>query len=233
MAAPAPKASQKTIQNYYAELKALHAQGVGHEMAVRMAFQALLTETGKAHRWTLIPELSLKVKGRTIRPDGTMRDDDWQLERGFWEAKDTDDDLDAEIKKKVAQGYPTRNTIFEDTRTGVLIQNGREVFRAKLEDPDQLINLLSTFYAHAEPEYDSFERAVAEFQERIPSLARALLAKIAEAHERNPKFQAAFDAMLELCRWGGTGGKPQCHPSACRLEPLSLGKCRYNYEGVG
>ena len=36
--------------------------------------------------------------------------------RGFWEAKDTDDDLDAEISKKIAKGYPLVNTIFEDTQ---------------------------------------------------------------------------------------------------------------------
>jgi len=47
-------------------------------------------------------------------PDGTLRD--IFSRRGFCEAKDTHDDLDAEISKKIAKGYPLVNTIFEDTR---------------------------------------------------------------------------------------------------------------------
>jgi hypothetical protein len=90
----------------------------------------------------------MKVKGRTNRPDGTLRDDDWQLPRGYWEAKDNDDSLDDEIRKKVAKGHPLLNTIFEDTRHGVLFQNGREVARVKLDDPDQLATLLSQFYSY-------------------------------------------------------------------------------------
>ena len=71
-----------------------------------------------------MPEQSLKVRGRTVRPDGTFRDE-WHLPCGYWEAKDTDDDLDAEIGKKIAKGYPLGNTIFEDTRQAVLYQNGQ------------------------------------------------------------------------------------------------------------
>ena len=31
------------------------------------------------------------------------------LVRGHWEAKDSKDDLDDEIAKKIARGYPTNN----------------------------------------------------------------------------------------------------------------------------
>ena len=57
------------------------------------------------------------------------------LVRGHWEAKDTSDDLDAEIAKKIKRGYPLKNIIFEDTRTGVLIQNRQAVMPADLRDP--------------------------------------------------------------------------------------------------
>jgi hypothetical protein len=43
------------------------------------------------------------------------------------EAKDTRDDLDAEIARKLAKGYPQDNIIFEDSRIAVLIQNRQEV----------------------------------------------------------------------------------------------------------
>jgi hypothetical protein len=53
----------------------------------------------------------LVVNGRTIRPDGTMRDDQWLFPRGYWEAKDTDDILNVQIRKKINQGYPTLKII--------------------------------------------------------------------------------------------------------------------------
>jgi hypothetical protein len=70
-------------------------------MALRPAFQNLLAETARAKSWTLVPELSIKIRGRHIRPDGTLRDDEWQLPRGYWEAKDTADEFDAGIRLKV------------------------------------------------------------------------------------------------------------------------------------
>jgi hypothetical protein len=60
------------------------------------------------------------VGGKTVIPDATLCDE-YNLHRGYWEAKDTDDKLDAEIKKKIAKGYPLTNTIFEDTRQAVLL----------------------------------------------------------------------------------------------------------------
>ena len=63
-----------------------------------------------------------------VRPDGTFRDSN-SLPRGYWEAKDTKDNLDTEIRKKSAKGYRLTNTIFEDTQTAVLYQNKQEVRR--------------------------------------------------------------------------------------------------------
>ena len=119
---------------------------------------------------------------------------------GFWEAKDTDDDLDAEIQKKIAKGYPLTNTIFEDTRRAVLFQGGQERYRFDLTDPKQLAALLNEFYAYTEPEIDSFQQAVDEFQTQVPELAKSLLQIIATAHQSNKKFQAAFDDFFALCR---------------------------------
>jgi predicted helicase len=197
---PSIKPTHKAVRAYYDALSAYSGQGVSHEMAVRSAFQNLLAETGKVQKWTLTPELTMKVKGKTIRPDGTMRDDKWLFPRGYWEAKDTADDLDVEIRKQIAKGYPTLNTIFEDTREGVLYQNGREVFRGKLDQAQGLVDLLNRFYDHTEQDYEGFEQAVTEFKDRIPQLAYGLLEKIKDAHEKNRKFEAAFDALLELCQ---------------------------------
>ena len=101
---PTVKPTHKPVKQYYEALAGFAAQGVGHEMAVRSAFQHLLEETGRKAGWTLIPELSVDGRKGTVRPDGTFRDD-FQMRRGYWEAKDTAD-LEAEIRKKIARGYP-------------------------------------------------------------------------------------------------------------------------------
>ncbi len=194
------KVNHKAIAAYYETLKAYAGQVVTHETAVRSAFQNLLAETGKLHKWTLIPELTMKVKGKPIRPDGTMRDGLWFFPRGFWEAKDTDDKLDAEIKKKISNGYPTTNIIFEDTQVGVLYQNGKEVFRVKLDQPQELADLLNLFFNHTERDFEGFEEAVGDFKDRIPQLAGGFLDKITEAHKKNESFEAAFDSLLEVCQ---------------------------------
>lgn len=48
---------------------------------------------------------------------------------GYWEAKDSRDDLDREIAGKRDKGYPDDNIIYEDTVTAVLRQDGREARR--------------------------------------------------------------------------------------------------------
>lgn len=85
----------KLIDKYYADLKDLAHQNVLYEMGTRPAFHALLAAAGKEHGWTLIAEHEKKVNGKSIRPDGTFKDG-MNLVRGYWEAKDTDDDLEKE-----------------------------------------------------------------------------------------------------------------------------------------
>jgi predicted helicase len=148
--------------------------------------------------WTLVPKQTMKVGGRTISPDGTLRDD--FLRRGYWEAKDTHDNLDAEIQKKIAKGYPLSNIIFEDTRQAVLYQGGRERARFDLTNPQKLADLLNDFYAYTEPDIEGFDQAVQEFKERVPELAQGLDAKIKLVHKENPRFQSAFDAFFTMCQ---------------------------------
>jgi predicted helicase len=148
--------------------------------------------------WTLVPKQTMKVGGRTISPDGTLRDD--FLRRGYWEAKDTHDNLDAEIQKKIAKGYPLSNIIFEDTRQAVLYQGGRERARFDLTNPQKLADLLNDFYSYTEPDIEGFDQAVQEFKERVPELAQGLDAKIKLAHKENARFQSAFDEFFTMCQ---------------------------------
>jgi predicted helicase len=193
------KPTHKALAAYYEMLRTYGEQQVRHEGALETAFQRLLADTARARGWTLVPKLAKKRGGKTIIPDGTLRDE-FNLPHGYWEAKDTDDDLSAEIRKKTARGYPLNNTIFEDTTRAVLFQNGQLSFEADLREPRQLADLLNAFYAHTEPDIEGFEEAVGEFKERVPELAQALAEKIKQAHRDNAKFQAAFGDFLALCR---------------------------------
>lgn len=191
-------ADHPAVKQYYSLLKEFQGQRVKHEGAVSTAFENLLTYLAKQRGWIFIPLLSLKT-GKRLVPDGTIRDGNG-LPRGYWEAKDTDDDLDEEIKKKKAKGYPLTNIIFEDTREAVLYQSKQEVLRIDLTDSAQLVRLLQQFFAYIEPDVEGFERAVDEFKDRVPELATGLLHKIKEAHKSNKKFIAAFQAFHKLCQ---------------------------------
>lgn len=187
---------KRAIEQYYQELAAYQEKKVTHETAVRSAFQNLLATFAQAANWLLIPEQTL-TNGK--RPDGTLRDA-FNLPRGYWEAKDTRDDLLVEIRKKIAAGYPTTNTIFEDTRRAILYQNNRMALEADLSNRAELIRVLDAFFHYAPPDIESFEQAVTDFKESIPDLAQGLLRRIQEEHARNPAFARVFESFLMLCR---------------------------------
>jgi hypothetical protein len=168
------KLTDPAIKLYYESLKTYGEHNVSHEGATETAFSRLLADTSKKAGWTLIPKQPLKVKGSTIFPDGTLRDH-FSLPRGYWEAKDTNDDLGAEIKKKIAKKYPLVNTIFEDTRKAVLFQNKAEARHVDLTNPQAVADLRTDFYRYTEPNIVGFNEAVEEFKERVPDLAKALV----------------------------------------------------------
>jgi hypothetical protein len=105
MSVPAIKLSHKAIQKYHETLHSFRQQEVEHEGALRHAVQTLLFETCRPHGWVLIPEERTKVGGKTVIPDGTLRDL-FNLHRGFWEAKDNSDDLRVEVYEKTRFLYP-------------------------------------------------------------------------------------------------------------------------------
>src|SRR6266516_5596127 len=118
---------KKAIDRYYNELQAYKGRA-DYELATRTAFLNLLTESALQVKWMLIPEQTLEGG---IRPDGVLRDS-FDLKRGFWEAKGSQRDLEKEIAKKIATGYPLTNTIFENTKRAVLFQNKKRAFEYNL-----------------------------------------------------------------------------------------------------
>ncbi len=187
------------IKAYLRDIQHLEDQQVSHELGLKGPFQNLLDKAAKKRGWTLVPELSTYSGGRRVVPDGTVRDE-FRLARGWWEAKDTSDKLAAEIQKKLKAGYPSRNTVFEDTRTAVLYQDRGEAGEFALREAVKIADLLNRFFSHDESDEREFHRAMDEFKSRIPDLAQSLQEHITEAHTKNLRFKQAFAEFVTLCR---------------------------------
>src|SRR5579864_9429080 len=130
--------SQLRINTYLTELAKLKQVGGTHrEMGMREAFKDLLKSWGKSLDLTFIPEYELETKTKERRyVDGALLHT-LRVPFGYWEAKDSKDNLDTEIDKKFRAGYPKTNIIFEDSAQAVLIQHGDEVMRCAVDDVAQ------------------------------------------------------------------------------------------------
>ncbi len=143
-----------------------------------------------------MPELPAKPG---IIPDGTVKDS-LRMARGYWEAKDIHDDLDAEIQAKLDRGYPRDNIIFEDSRTAVLFQNGGEAMRVDMSRDGELHRLIRIFLDYELPSIEEFRQAQAQFKTDLPAVLENLRATVAEAEAGNPAYREAAAGFLDLCR---------------------------------
>ena len=131
---------------------------------------------------------------------------------GFWEAKDEEDDLDAEIQKKFRRGYPQDNIVFEDSRKAVLIQNRQEIMRCPVDDPDRLEKLLDLFFSHERPEIAEFRKAVEQFKADLPAVLAALRGMIERSEATSPEFRAAA---LRFLKTRAGDDQPERHRRRC------------------
>ena len=193
--------SRLLISQYQAEVeKIVQYGGSRKETSIRVAFQNLLNDYCKARDFLLIPELDYRTKsGKVVYPDGTVKDA-LRLDWGYWESKDQYDNLDEEIEKKLAKGYPNDNILFEDSQTAVLIQGGEERLRVSMRDDEALDGIINAFINYVRPEVEDFREAIASFKEDLPTILEALRGLIARQSETNRNFVTARDKFLEICR---------------------------------
>lgn len=189
------------IENYWRDLDDLRrVAGADNEGALSQAFASLLKARAAEHKLMLAQQHPFAASaGKTLRPDGALVDR-VRLVHGWWEAKDSKDDLDKEIAAKIAKGYPTDNIVFEDTRAAVLIQNGRETMRAATGDAEALSRLLDSFFAFRPPEVEHFAAATAKFRTELPTVIGALDALLTEALAHDAAFRSRFGGFLDLCQ---------------------------------
>lgn len=190
--------SQLLINAYLADLDRLKKiSGASRESVIREAFKDLLKAWGRSLNLQFIPEHEYITPTKERRYiDGALLHD-LRVPFGYWEAKDSSDDLDEEIAKKFKRGYPQTNIIFEDSTEAVLIQNRQEVMRCPVDNVEQLEKLLDLFFGYQRPEIADFRKAIEQFKTDLPEVLKALRSRIDDAYTDNKPFIAAARAFLK------------------------------------
>ena len=194
------KTTHKSIKNYYTELEKYAQLGEENEGTVRAAFQNLLQHYCGQSDLTLLCEKSRYTpEKRRITPDGEIVDA-FGLPHGYWEAKDTQDDLHVEADKKFASGYPSKNIVIQSPTHALLYQHGQLQLDLDITEPRNLVHVLQTFFAYQEENIAAWHTAVAEFKEMVPELGEKLAALIETERRNNPHFQDAFTNFHRQCQ---------------------------------
>ncbi|GHC99473.1 hypothetical protein GCM10019060_32190 [Novosphingobium pokkalii] len=171
--------------------------GSRRESVLREAFKDLLKRWGRSQELSFVPEHDiLTAQKNRIYVDGALLHA-LRVPFGYWEAKDADDDLDAEIAAKFRKGYPRDNIIFSDDHTAVLVQDGTELVRVAMDDTDALYGLLTHFFGHERREIAEFNKAVKQFAADLPAVLDALRALIADKRKVSREFDKAEKAFLK------------------------------------
>ena len=194
------KASHKPIKTYYVELEKYAQLGEVNEGTVRAAFQNLLQHYCHQSDFTLLCEKThYTPEKRRITPDGEIVDA-FGLPYGYWEAKDTQDDLFAEADKKFAAGYPSNNIVVQSPTHALLYQHGRLQLDLDITEPQNLVHVLQGFFSYQAENIAAWHTAVAEFRETVPELGGKLAVLIETERQNNPHFQEAFTRFHQQCQ---------------------------------
>ena len=201
------KPTHKPIKTYYAELKKYAQHGAENEGTVRAAFQNLLQHYCHKSDLTLLcerthtlpPDKGGKGGYRRIQPDGEVVDT-YGLPHGYWEAKDTQDDLYVEADKKFAAGYPSKNIVIQSPTHALLYQHGQLQLDLDITEPRNLVHVLQTFFAYQEENITAWHAAVSEFRETVPELGEKLAALIETERQNSPHFHEAFTRFHQQCQ---------------------------------
>ncbi|WP_375566598.1 type ISP restriction/modification enzyme [Oceaniradius stylonematis] len=190
--------SRQLVQTFLNELDRIKKySGSINEQTIREAFKDLLKAWSRQNDLIFLAELEHNTpQNTTVRPDGAILHG-LRVPLGYWEAKDTSDDLDEEIRKKLAKGYPQDNIIFENSETAVLWQHRQEAFRCRMDDTENLLKLLGLFFGYERPEIAEFRKAVEQFKADLPHVLDALRERIDWAYDNKPEFQNAARKFLD------------------------------------
>ena len=122
-----------------------------------------------------------------------------QLDCGYWESKDTKDDINAEIEDKFKKGYPKNNILFEDTQRAILFQDNQR-FEVEITDNKNFLNLINKFISYQRAEVLEFNLAIEKFKTDLPSIVLALRELINKEAKENTNYKQKQEDFLKLCQ---------------------------------
>jgi hypothetical protein len=132
------------IQRYYQDLKKLKIYS-NNEASLKRAFFSLV-ENYLHSGYVMVEEYRLNYINKI--PDAVIFNN-YGVPVGYIENKDAKDNLKEEIKNKLEfANYPKDNTIFQNTKTLILYQDGALVDEINMEDEKLLHNALEKFLNH-------------------------------------------------------------------------------------
>ena len=194
------KPTHKPIRDYYATLQQYKQHDVTHEGAVSAPFETLLNTCARQVNATLIPQYAMHTAtGDRIVIDGAVLNE-YGIPIAYWEAKDTDDDLNIALQEKREAGYPFDNILFQTPERGILVQNEQVALDLDISDPANLIESLKYLFAYTAPALDNWQTAVSDFRAHVPDLANQLMELIEHRYETDSTFKKAFTDFYEICR---------------------------------
>jgi hypothetical protein len=193
------KPTHSAVSAYYQELQQLRLLDQQKEGAVSPAFAALLRHCGRQFNWTLVEQYAMQRGAKTLRIDGALLDS-FHLVYGYWEAKDSQDDLPKEVYKKFKIGYPQENILFQAPQRAILWQGGSQICDQNISRPEALVDVLKAFFEYQPPAYEEWQRAVEEFKLKVPELAAGLLRIIEQERKSSNTFVQAFRNFAATCR---------------------------------
>ena len=191
-----------SIHTYRSEVdRIIRYGGSRNEGTISRAFVNLINAYAKPRSLELVEKLDYfnARRKKRLTPDGTLKNI-LRLDYGFWESKDTDDDLQVEIARKFDKGYPDSNILFEDSQTAILYQDGQRLLTAPFEKDEALDELLTAYVSFENQDVVEFREAVERFKNDIPNIVTALRGMIQQQGAANAPFRVRRDTFLELCR---------------------------------
>jgi len=193
--------SKFLVQIYHHQVATIIQQSnSSQEQSIRLAFQKLLAGYCKNQQLVLVPGLEYRTsENMPVCPHGTIKNA-LRLSWGYWENQGLNDDLELAVQAKLAKGYPSDNTLFENANTIILIQAGQEVERASMAEAEQLDALLKRFINYEPACVKNFRQVIEQFQAGLPTVVQTLQMILAQQAKHNKKFQRAFKDLLMLCQ---------------------------------
>jgi hypothetical protein len=176
-----------SIHTYRSEVdRIIRFGGSTKETSIRRAVFNLINAYARPRDLLLVEELDYfnPRRDKTVRPDGTLKNI-LRIDQGFWESKDTGDDLTEEIKKKFDRGYPDTNILFEDSQTAILYQDGARLLTAPFAQAEALDELLTAYVSFENQDVLEFRKAVERFKDDIPNIVTALRGMILQQGKAN------------------------------------------------